>query len=178
MRVVPSRMIAARLTWIVVIGIAALLVVAAIDALRSSGSDSASSGLDSASSTRAETTPADTRALGLCGPEQLELRLERLGADLALALRNITETPCRARRLPLTLTLLDREGLPAEATASVQQSFAPTTYSPNVDVIVGFTVLYRCGEPKPAIFRAGAGSYHAGGRLPRTDRECLNDLGP
>jgi hypothetical protein len=178
MRVVPSRMIAARLTWIVVTGIVALLVVAAIDALRSSEPESAPSGLESASGTPAETTPAETGASGVCGPEQLELRLERLGTDLGLELRNVTETPCRQRRLPITLTLLDRQGHPVEATTNIQEGFRPTTYSPNVDVIAGFVVLYKCGAAKAAIFRAGAGSYHAGGRLPRSDTECLNDLGP
>jgi hypothetical protein len=171
-------MTAGRFTLIVVAAISALLVVAAIDALRSSEPESSSSGSGSASGTATDTTPADTEALGVCGPEQLELRLERLATDLALVLRNVTGTPCRQRRLPITLTLLDREGHLAQATANVQQFVASTTYSPNVDVVVGFAVLYKCGEPKPAIFRAVAGSYHAGGRLPRKHAECLENVGP
>ena len=174
-------MVDRRLTWIVLIGILALLVVAGIDALRGSGSESASV-------TPGATTPAETAALDICGPEQLMLRIERLDADLALALRNVTETPCRARRLPIKLTLLDRKGLPiqttdrhglpVEITTNIQRAFPPAEYSPDVDVITGFAVLYECGQAQPYLYAAEAGSYHAGGRLPHTDSKCLKNPGP
>jgi hypothetical protein len=172
MRVVPSRVTAARLTWIVAAGIIALLVVAGIDALHRSGSTS------SLGSKSVSATAAETAALEVCGPQQLMLSVDRLGDDLALALRKVGETACRTRRLPITLTLLDREGLPAEAATNIQQAFRPTTHSPNVEVFAGFAVLYKCGEAKPETYVAEAGSYHTGGRLPRTDAECLNALGP
>jgi hypothetical protein len=172
MRAVRSRGMPPRLTMIVVAGTIAVLVVAAIDALR--GYDWRS---DSGSEP-APTTPVATAALGICGPEQLVLALERLGGDLALRLRNVGDTPCRARRLPIQLLLLDHDGFPAEATTTIPPAFRRTTYSPNVDVIAGFAVLTKCGAAKPVIFRAGAGSYHAGGRLPKIDPPCLRDLGP
>jgi hypothetical protein len=168
----PSAM-PGRLTLLVVAGVTAILVVAAIDALRrydwqsSSGSGSP------------PTSPAETAPVPLCGPEQLTLTLERLDDDLALVLRNVGDTTsCRARRLPIQLLLLDEDGFPAEATATVPSAFGATTYSPDVEVIVGFTVLIKCGAAKPAIYRAGAGSYHAGGRLPEIHPQCLHDLGP
>jgi hypothetical protein len=160
------------LTLLVVAGITAILIVAAVDALRSYDWGSAS-GSEPASTTRVGTT-----ALPICGPEQLELTLERLGTDLALTLRNVGDTPCRTRRLPIQVLLLDNDGLPAQATATVPRALPATTYSPNVDVVVGFNVLYKCGAEKPTIFRAGAGSYHAGGLLPEIDLFCLRTLRP
>ena len=81
-------------------------------------------------------------------------------------------------RLPIQLLLLDQDGFPAEATTTVPPAFGATTYSPNVDVIAGFAVVLKCGATKPAIYRAGAGSYHAGGRVPKIHPQCLHDLGP
>jgi hypothetical protein len=171
MRVVVSSVTAARLTWVVLAALLALLVVAGVDALRSSGSESAAS-------SPVDTDVASTEALQLCGPEQLMLQVERLGDDLALVLDHVQGRPCRTRRLPIRLSLLDRDGRPAGGAANIQQSFRPATHSPSVEVIAGFAVVYECGKPKPVLYGAEAGSYHGGGRLPRTDAECLKDLGP
>jgi hypothetical protein len=171
MKVGPSSAIAVRLTWVVVAAIIALLVVAGLDALLSSGSESAAT-------SPVDTAVASTEALKLCGPEQLMLQVERLGDDLALVLDHVEGAPCRTRRLPIRLSLLDRDGLPAGAAANIQQAFRPTTHSPSVEVIAAFAVVYECGKPKPVLYGAEAGSYHGGGRLPPTDAECLKDLGP
>ena len=166
MGVAPSRVVATRLTWVVVAGIIVLLVLAGIDALRGSGSESA------------VTAPFATAAADICGPQQLMLRVERLGDRLALALRNVTGKSCRSPRLPIEVTLLDRNGFPAKATASIQRAFRPTIHAPNIDVIAVFTVVSLCRKPEPELFTAEAGSYHGGGRLPATDAICVDDLGP
>ena len=167
MALVPSGITTKRLTWVVVAGLTALVVVAAVDALRGSDSKSTS------------TVPADTEASDLCGPAQLFLRVERLGDGLALVLHHVSGGPCRTRRLPITLTLLDREGLPTKATAGITAAFRPTTHSPNVDVVAPFVVLYTCGTPAPETYAAEAGSYHGGGRLPDSNLVCIDaDLGP
>jgi hypothetical protein len=171
MRGIASSVTAARLTWVVLAAIVALLVVAGVDALRSSGSESAAT-------SSGDTGVASTGALELCVPAQLMLQVERLGDGLSLVLDHVEGPPCRTRRLPIRLSLLDRAGLPANARANVQDAFAPATHSPNVDLIAPFAVLYKCGEAKPELYDAEAGSYRGGGRLPRSDAECLNDLGP
>jgi hypothetical protein len=171
MRVVPSSVTAAHVTWVVVGAIIALFGVAGLDALLRSGSESAAT-------SPVDTGAASTEALQLCGPEQLMLQVERLGDDLALVLDLVEGRPCRTRRLPIRLSLLDRDGRPAGGAANIQQAFRPTTHSPSVEVIAAFTVVHECGKPKPTLYGAEAGSYHGGGRLPRTDAECLKDLGP
>jgi hypothetical protein len=165
-------MIRTRLTWVTVGAIAALLLVAGTVARCSSGSSSASG------SGSASTTPGETAALDVCGPQQLMFRIERLGRDPALSLRNVSRVPCRAPRLPITLTLLDRGGSPAEATTVIQPAaFPPATYSPNVEEIARVGVFYKCAEAKPQTkpktFVAEAGSYHVEGRLPAIRVHCL-----
>jgi hypothetical protein len=76
------------------------------------------------------------------------------------------------------MTLLDPRGRRAEATASIQEFFAPTNHWPSVDVVAGFMILYKCGEQKPERFEAKVGPYRADGRLPRYGALCLDDLGP
>jgi hypothetical protein len=56
--------------------------------------------------------------------------------------------------------------------------FAPTDHFRNVEVVAGFTVLYKCGEAEPQRFVARVGPYSKHGRLPRYKALCLDDLGP
>jgi hypothetical protein len=122
----------------------------------------------------------DTEATPLrrCATQQLALRVESLGGGPVLALVHVWGGPCRTPRLPIEMSLFDRKGTPVQATVGVQSAFAPTSLSPNVEVIAGFTVVYLCGERKPVRFVVEAGPYPARGRLPREYGLCLDDLGP
>jgi hypothetical protein len=172
-------------TWLVVAGVVALLVAAAVDVLRPHRSS--------------EVTPQERRGgeeisgeaplgtvvkrvtsqLGHCRPSQLALRMERLGGDPALALAHVRGLPCRTTRLPIEVLLFDRQGKRVQATVGIQEAFAPTALSLNVEAIAPFNVVFLCRERRPVRAAAKAGRYFTGGRLPRSYRPaCLHDLGP
>jgi hypothetical protein len=176
MSLVPRRMLGSRLTWIIVGGLVALLIVGVVDALRGSPPKrEATLYVPLAPNSTAATTTAPAPR---CLTNQLDLRMEPVGSDLALVLAHTEDQPCRTPRLRIDVTLLDGSGQPAKATASIQEFFAPTDHVSNVEVVAGFTVLYTCGEAKPQRFVARVGPYYDHGRLPRYKPLCLDDLGP
>jgi hypothetical protein len=165
-----------RLTWIIVGGLVALLIVGVADALRGS---SPKQDVTVYVPLAPNSAPATTNAPApLCQTNQLDLRLEPVGSDLALVLAHTKGQPCRTPRLRIHLTLFDGSGQRAKATASVQEFLASTDHFRNVEVVVGFTVLYKCGEAEPQRFVASVGPYSEHGRLPRYKALCLDDLGP
>jgi hypothetical protein len=169
-------MLGARLTWIIVGGLVALLIIGVLDALRGSPPKQEATLYVPLAP---HSAPATTTAPALrCQTNQLDLRMEPIGSDLALVLAHTEGPPCRTPRLRIDITLLDGSGQRAKATASVQEFFAPTDHFSNVDVVAGFTVLSRCGVGKPQRFAARAGPYNQRGRLPRYKALCLDDLGP
>jgi hypothetical protein len=172
----PLRMLGSRITWIIVGGLVALLIVGVVDALRCSPPKrEATLYVPLAPNSTAATTTAPAPR---CLTNQLDLRMESVGSDLALVLAHTEGQPCRTPRLRIDVTLLDGSGQRAKATASIQEFFAPTDHVSNVEVVAGFTVLYTCGEAKPQRFVARVGPYHDHGRLPRHKALCLDDLGP
>jgi hypothetical protein len=176
MGLVPPRTLGSRITWIIVGGLVALLIAGVVDALRGSPPKQEATPYVplAPSSTPASTTAPAPR----CLTNQLDLRIEPVGSDLALVLAHTEGQPCRTPRLRIDVTLLDGSGQPAKATASIQEFFAPTDHLSNVEVVAGLTVLYTCGEAKPQRFVARVGPYHDHGRLPRHRALCLDDLDP
>jgi hypothetical protein len=173
---VSPRMPGSRVTWFIVGGVVALLVAGVADALRGSppkAEETAHVPLAPNSAPATTTAPAPR-----CQINQLDLRIEPVGSDLALVLVHSEGPPCRTPRLPIDVTLLDGIGQPAKATASIQEFFAPTDHLRNVEVVAGLTVLYECGEAEPQRFAARVGPYSEYGRLPRYKALCLDDLGP
>jgi hypothetical protein len=165
-----------RLTWFIVGGVVALLIAGVADALRGSPSKAEETAYVplAPNSVPATTTAPAPR----CQINQLDLRVEPVGSDLALVLAHTEGQPCRTPRLHVDVTLLDGNGQPAQATASIQEFFVPTDHFRNVEVVAGFTVLYKCGEAEPQGFAAQVGPYSEHGRLPRYKALCLDDLGP
>jgi hypothetical protein len=189
MQVVPSKMLRNRLSWLVVGGVAVVLLAAAVDALRSSGSKTATSngalsqvreGEERGTGDAAPTTGIDTTGASLerCTAQQLGLQAERLGGGPVLALAHVRGSPCRTPRIRIDISLFDRKGGRVQAYTDIQQAFAPTSLSPNVEVIAGFQVTYLCGGRKPRRFVAEARPYVVRGGLPRGYGACLDDLGP
>jgi hypothetical protein len=172
-----------RLTWVVVAGVAALLVAGVVDALRSSGSPASSSKASPAPQQPVADqislpTQEEDTAPPPCTAQQLGLKIENLGGVAALALVHVWAGPCRTPRLPIEVAVLDRAGEPVEGTIGIQPAFAPTTLSPDGELSAPFSLVYLCGEPKPVRVAAEAGPYAATGRLPRRYAACLEDLGP
>jgi hypothetical protein len=124
-------------------------------------------------------TPAAqaSNRLPRCTAGQLALRVENLGGSPALALVHVWAGPCRTARLPIDISVFDRKGKRVQATVLIQRAFAPTTLSPNAEVIAGFNLVYLCGERKPVRVVAEAGAYPARGQLPH-GYACVDDLGP
>jgi len=176
-RFVPSkRLVGARLTWLIVAGVGAVLIVGVVDAVRSSPPKREDTLYVPLGPNPAPATT--TAAAPRCQADQLVLGMEPVGSDLALEIVHVRGQPCRTPRLRIEMTLLDRGGRRAEATASIQEFFAPTNHWPNVDVVAGFTILYKCGEREPERFEAKVGPYRDRGRLPHYEALCLDDLGP
>lgn len=187
---VPMRMRRTHLSWLVVGGLAVVLIAAAVDALRSSDSETsqAKSGLVTEGEREEQpregttlTTSAETETTRLerCEVQQYALRVERLGGIPVLALAHVWGAPCRTPRLPIEVSLFARNGEAVEASVGVQPAFAPTDLSPGVEVIAGFQLIYLCGGPKPRRLVASAGPYGVRARLPRGSFvACLDDLGP
>jgi hypothetical protein len=187
MRFVPSRMLRTRLSWLVIGGVAVILIAAAVDSFRSSEpkAPSAEGRLEGGRQTRSiEEVPVtavaetETGPLERCTAQQLALQVERLGGGPVLALAHVWGKPCRTPRIRIELSLFDRKGEPVQAYTDIQQSFAPTSLSPNVEVIAGFQVTYLCGGQTPRRFVAEARPYVVRGWLPRGYGGCLDDLGP
>jgi hypothetical protein len=165
-----------RLTWFIVGGVVAVLIAGVADALRGSPpKEEATVYVPLAPNSASATTTAPEPR---CQINQLDLRMEPVGSDLALVLAHTKGQPCRTPRLRIDVTLLDGNGQRAKATASTQEFFAPTDHFRNVEVVAGFTVLYECGEAEPQRFVARVGPYFEQGRLPRYKALCLDDLGP
>ncbi len=162
MRFVPFKMLRTHLSWLVIGGVAVVLIAAAVDALRPSDS---------------ETPPAEG-ALERCTVQQYALRFERLGGTPVLALAHVWGSPCRTPRIPIEVSLFGRNGNPVEASVGVQQAFVPTDLSPRIEVIAELQVTYLCGGPKPRRLVAEATPYVVRGWLPRSYGTCLDDLGP
>jgi hypothetical protein len=188
MALVSSKMVRRRMTWVVVGGVSALLVAAAVDAFRPSGSNTSvskatvsqeRSGGEGATGYAPVIAPeaAEAARVGRCSAQQIALRVETLGDSPALVLAHVWGSPCRTPRLPIDVALFSRGGKRADAAVFAPSAFAPTSLAPNLDVVAGFGFVYLCGHPRPVRVVAEAGPYPARGRLPRVYRACVDDLG-
>jgi hypothetical protein len=148
MGLVPPRMLGSRLTWIIVGGLVALLIVGAVDALRGSPPKrEATLYVPLAPNSTAATTTAPAPR---CLTNQLDPRMEPVGSDLALVLAHTEGQPCRTPRLRIDVTLLDGSGQPAKATASIQEFFAPTDDSRTSRWWLASPFSIRVERPSPS----------------------------
>jgi hypothetical protein len=192
MRFVPSEMLRTRLSWLVIGGVAVILLAAAVDAFRSSGSktpqpngalqDGEQEGHAAEEAPQLAVAETETGPLKRCTAQQLALRVERLGGAPFLALAHVWGSPCSTARIPIEVALFDRKGNlvnPDTAGISVSpQAFGSTNLSAGVEVIAQLHVSYRCGGPRPRRLLAEAVPYVVRKWLPRGYVACLDELGP
>jgi hypothetical protein len=186
-------MLRTRLSWLVIGGVAVILVAAAVDALRSSGSKTPSTERGLVRDGEREGQPVEevplaaaaetgTGPLERCTAGQLALRVESLGGTHLLALAHVWGSPCRTARIPIQASVLYGKGNPVnpdKASAGVwPQAFAPTDLSPGVEVIAEVQMSYLCGTRRPRLLVAEARPYVARKWLPRGSVACLDDVGP
>ncbi len=118
MRFVPFKMLRTHLSWLVIGGVAVVLIAAAVDALRPSDSETppAEGGL-AQEREREEQAPeeapaalvgTETAPLERCTVQQYALRFERLGGTPVLALAHVWGSPCRTPRIPIEVSLFGR----------------------------------------------------------------------
>ncbi len=123
MQFVPSEMLRTRLSWLVVGGVAVVVIAAVADALRRSGSEpppvkrglvQESGRAEHAADEVPATTLVESKTVQLerFTAEQLTLRVERLGGTPVLALAHVRGEPCRTPRIPIEVRLFARDGTP------------------------------------------------------------------
>ena len=127
---------------------------------------------------RASLTVPASRVARRCTPQQLALRAALLNGEPVIELIHTRGGPCRTPRLPIKMAFFDGKGTRVEASANSPQAFRPTVLS-SADLIAGFSVIRRRGEPQPRRFVVNSGPYVARAHLPRgVAYPCLKDLGP
>jgi len=186
-------MLRTHLSWLLVGGVVAVLIAAAIDSLRRSESERprADGGLAQERGRKEEATEeaplaaapeTETAPLERCTVGQLALRFEHVGGTPLLALAHVWGSPCRTARIPIEVALFDRNGNPVnaeKASASAwPQAFGSTNLSPGIEVIAEIQMSYLCDERRPRRLLAEARPYVVRAWLPRGYGSCLDDLGP
>lgn len=148
-------MIRTRLTWVVVGGVVALLVVAGVDALRSSESETA------ASATMASTTALENldRLSPRCTRPQIVVSIEVRGGIATNVVREFGSDACHLRRVRLGLTIRDRAG------KTVWEGAMPAfegNYSPGFEQTVHFPYpnpVPHCDRRGPFLALVTVGPY-------------------
>jgi hypothetical protein len=159
-----------RVTQVIVGGVAAVLVVAGIDALRSSTSKDQSSALSSATTT----VPPSVSAAPACTPDQVAVSIEvRHAAQTAppglhpLPRRRVVATIVVRRRgggacsqdpLPFALNIYDRDG---RQVADWVSTLYFAGFAAGAERDVSLPDVYRCDRPGPFYAVATVGPYTA-----------------
>lgn len=165
-----------RWTWVVVGGLATLLLVAGVDALRSSDSET-SAPTTTAAMTAASTTatPAATTVvealdtpLPPCRPRQLAVSIEVPTGVAVIVVRHLGGTPCHQKDLRLRLTIRDRGGnqvrfLPAPRSERFPAAWTLVSHRNLAASRWTFPLPFarRCPWPGPFVALATVGPYSA-----------------
>jgi hypothetical protein len=145
-------MIGARLTWVVVGAVAALLAVAGVDALRSSGHDTSAS----------TTTPDADRRLPRCTAQEIAISIDVLGGQAALVLRDAGGRPCQLPSFQVRLTVEDRAGHRLSPEASPHLPPVGGRLSPGIEQTTNFPeYIPDCHTRGPFLGIATVGPYSA-----------------
>lgn len=163
-------MIRTRLTWVVVGAVAALLVVAGVDALRSSdGKRNASTPTASTTATHSATGPVRR-----CTRLDIRVSIEILGGSANVVVRNVGLTACQLRPLPLNVTLRDRLGRTLHFGRSAEEALFGGDYGGGEGRTSGGAEIENCQLRGPFRLRATVGPYAAQrGGLTASEVGCL-----
>lgn len=107
-------MLRSRLSWLVIGGVAVILVAAAVDAIRSSEPSASSPSRETARERSAgKTTLAGVttpESLPRCTVQNLALSIDVLGETASIVVRHVWGRPCHLAPLPVRLSLTNRFG--------------------------------------------------------------------
>jgi hypothetical protein len=152
-------MIRTRITWLIAGGVVTLLVVAGVDALRSTDSEATAS-----TTTASMTTPeAADHSLPHCTRQQITVSIEIRGGIANNVVRQIGSRPCRLRNLGIELTIKDRAGKPVwEGEISAEESVFGGDFSPGSEQTIHFpnpNFVPHCFRRDPFLALATIGPY-------------------
>src|ERR687891_220206 len=172
-----------RLTWVVLGALAAIVVVAAVDAFRSSGTRSSSPSKASS----VPVPPGEPPVTELppvvevppvepprCTAQQIAVAIEVLGGSASIVVRHVWGKPCHLARLPIDLAVWDRTGRRVRLVRSgVAQSGIAGDFSPRFERLIDITYVRDCDYRGPFLAVVNVGPYGARATLSAKEIHCV-----
>jgi hypothetical protein len=175
----------ARLGWVVVGALAAIVVAAAVDAFRSPGRPSPAppegssvpvSTEGSVFEARDPVPGGETAPLPRCTAEQIAAAIEIFDGVASIVVRHVRGEPCHLARLPINLAVRDTKGRRvrlAEPRSGVAESGVAGDFSPRFERLVNITYVRDCNEPGPFLAVVNVGPYVARRTLSGNEIGCF-----
>jgi hypothetical protein len=156
-----------RISWLIGAAVVALLIVAGVDALRSSGGEPSASA--TTSTTAAEVT------LPRCAPGQTEVTLEFRGRVATNVVRHVSGGECVLPYLQLEMTIEDHAGIPIfqSRRPSALWGLLPPGAEQDFDFPIPDSVL-ECAEGGPFRARVTVASYSAQREVSANEIGCAD----
>ena len=188
-----------RLTWIVLGALAAIVVAAAVDAFRSSGTRSSSPSKASSVPVPSgeppvtepppvvEVPPVEPPVTEpplvvevppveppRCTAQQIAVAIEVLGGSASIVVRHVWGKPCHLARLPIDLAVWDRSGRRVRLVRSgVAQSGIAGDFSPRFERLIDITYVRDCDYRGPFLAVVNVGPYGARATLSAKEIHCV-----
>ena len=180
-------MLPTRLSWLVIGGVAVIVVAAAVDAIRSSEpSPSSPTSRETATERSAgETTLAVVAApegLPRCTVQNIGVSIDVLGGTATVVVRHVRGRPCHLTPLPVRLSLTNGVGrrvrLAAVDEGSDVQSPIGGDFSPGFEQLIDIPYLAEpqlgdCDRAGPFIAFVIVGPYSAQRKLSGSEVDCF-----
>ena len=188
-----------RLTWVVLCALAAIVVAAAVDAFRSSGTRSSSPSKASSVPVPSGEPPVTKPPLVVevppveppvtepplvvevppvepprCTAQQIAVAIEVLGGSASIVVRHVWGKPCHLARLPIDLAVWDRSGRRVRLVRSgVAQSGIAGDFSPRFERLIDITYVRDCDYRGPFLAVVNVGPYGARATLSAKEIHCV-----
>jgi hypothetical protein len=153
------------LTWVITGALAAVLIAAAGDALRSRSSSSPISETEAAtrpSHAQATRTSVTTKSAAVprCRAEQIGVSIDAPGGDPTIVVSHARGARCHLARLPINLKIWDRARRRVHL-VTVGQLSVGGDFSPEFDHLINLTYLPDCDQRGPFLAVVSVGPYVA-----------------
>jgi hypothetical protein len=179
-------MLRTRLSWLVIGGVAVILVAAAVDAIRSSEPSASSPSRETATERSArETTLAvvtTPKSLPRCTAQNIGVSIEVLGGTATIVVRHVWGRPCQLAPLPVRLSLTNRLGgrvrLATVEDGPDVQSRVGGDFSPGFERLIDIPYLANpqlanCNSRGPFTAFVIVGPYSAQRKLSGSEVDCF-----
>lgn len=179
-------MLRTRLSWLVIGGVAVILVAAAVDAIRSPEPSASSPRRETATERSAgKTTLAGAtrpESLPRCTVQNIGVSIDVLGGMATVAVRHVWGRPCHLAPLPVRLSVTDRVGrrvrLATLEGGEDVQSRAGGDFSPGFEQLIDVPYLAEpqlsnCDRPGPFTAFVIVGPHSAQRKLSGSEVGCF-----